>query len=558
MEFSIYKLTVNKEDFHSLLRGNFMSKIGKTESLEISKMVDGEDVIINLEADFYFKSTEDNKMDIDWANYWAPFFGDKDQKQKVVESPFGMITLSLQGHLYAVSLGRAHSYANKVADLNFGLDLAEMLLDEYTIEVKSAKYFKQSKNKSLTQYNRKSIITSEIGESHELVIGKLEVDSKYDDYLVFSYDKKVRFGSAVKIEVGEYKPIDFINIVMEFHVIYQQEYNNRKLSLPRITFLKNNEDNQPRFADLNRKLISDFLNDESVNVSLSYFLEDGGEIIIEPVNADKVELVFDRKTHDVEFDLHSIRGVLIETGCEDITKVSIRPKQEHSKKRQLMELLDYCTVYNGKNYCLYKGKWAIFNDSYINHIEKEITKVNDCCVVVEELNLSNEVLQKGRDYIKAEQEKYDSVNYAEYPYNVFLEKHLSWVLMDRKREHALFNTVEFADLYDPNRKQLVHVKIGSTPDIRYCIQQSLHSADIYNRHDDVLEVYGVDAVNEVAMLLVLTSNKVIKEDNTVDFSINKSIYLKVEIIEWYNRMRSLNYEPSIIIAKDVRQKKSSE
>jgi hypothetical protein len=53
---------------------------------------------------------------------------------------------------------------NNFADMDFGFDIAEIIHDETSIEVKSAKFFKQSKHKSLTQYNTNSYVTSEIGD----------------------------------------------------------------------------------------------------------------------------------------------------------------------------------------------------------------------------------------------------------------------------------------------------------------------------------------------------------------------------------------------------------
>jgi hypothetical protein len=58
------------------------------------------------------------------------------------------------------------------------------------------------------------------------------------------------------------------------------------------------------------------------------------------------------------------------------------------------------------------------------------------------------------------------------------------------------------------------------------------------------------------MLLVLQSENIIIEDGTIDFSINKSNYLKIEIIEWLTQMRMLGYIPGSLIAKDLRETKS--
>jgi hypothetical protein len=52
------------------------------------------------------------------------------------------------------------------------------------------------------------------------------------------------------------------------------------------------------------------------------------------------------------------------------------------------------------------------------------------------------------------------------------------------------------------------------------------------------------------MLLVLDTKNLFKTNNTIDFSLSKSIYMKVELIEWLNIVRGLNLEPVIIVAKN--------
>ena len=146
----------------------------------------------------------------------------------------------------------------------------------------------------------------------------------------------------------------------------------------------------------------------------------------------------------------------------------------------LLKILDYSAEYRRKDYCLYKGKWASFNKSYMDFIEREIVKVNECAIFIPGYNLTDEALEKGREIQASDTEEYDQVAYAEYPFNIFLKDEFNFLLLDRKKGQQFYKSVEFADLYDVNEHTLIHVKIGSTPDIRYCIQQSIHSAEIFN------------------------------------------------------------------------------
>jgi hypothetical protein len=219
-----------------------------------------------------------------------------------------------------------------------------------------------------------------------------------------------------------------------------------------------------------------------------------------------------------------------------------------------MNILDYSIEHRSKNFWLYKGKWASFNKSYMEFIEREIQKVNHIAVYLEQFNLTDIVLEKGKEL--QSEGIFDDVKYAEYPYNIYLHRNFDYLLLDREKGQQMYKSVEFADLYSIQDKALIHVKIGSTPDLRYCIQQSSHSAEIFNTQSDVLEVHGINEVENITMLFVLNTNNMFTPDEKIDFSKNNSIYFKVEIIEWVAKIRNLGYSPRIIIAKDLRTNKN--
>ncbi|WP_246302521.1 DUF6119 family protein [Paenibacillus plantarum] len=345
------------------------------------------------------------------------------------------------------------------------------------------------------------------------------------------------------------RPGDILEIVHELHYISLHEEKSGKL--PRMYFIKNNEDNQPVLADLNKELLVSVKANDS-KVSLAYFIEDDGDILIEPTKDDEVEIVYSKSYTLENYTIESIANKLIEIECEDISKVSIRPKSHKDKQVNLVRVLDFSTYYRSKNYCLFKGKWAIFNKSYIEFIKREILKVNEVAIYNEEYHLNNLVLEEGRKIQASDKDAYDQVTYAEYPFNIFLHNKFNYFLLDRKKGQQYYKSVEFADLFEEEEKMLIHVKIGDTADLRYCIQQSIHSAEIFNTQSDALEVHGIDKVRIISMLFVLSSPSVICEDGSINFLNNKSIYFQIEIIEWLIKVRTLGYIPQIITAKDLR------
>src|SRR5699024_12685602 len=101
----------------------------------------------------------------------------------------------------------------------------------------------------------------------------------------------------------------------------------------------------------------------------------------------------------------------------------------------------------------------------------------------ESFNLYDKTLEKGNTLILENQSKYNVKKpYREYRYNVFLAESQLLKLYDRVEVHDVFKNVEFADLYNPKNKELIHVKIGDTPEWRYCLDQSSQVAPILNMH----------------------------------------------------------------------------
>lgn len=529
---------------------NLRERVGETKEYESLILVNGEENKVKIIVDFFFKLESENSVDIEWAKYWGAYFEDSSKSTKTVETAFGIIVIELEDTVYAISLGRGYSYANNTADMDFGFDIAEIIHDGSSVEIKSAKYFNKAKNKSLTQYNTNAFVTSEVGESHELLVSKIRLSEKYKDFLLYKYKEKMKFGTAVKLNVSPYKPTEILDIVHELHFLSLNE--EKSGNLPRMNFLKNNEDNAPKIADLNKMLLQAILECKQ-SVTLSYYIEDDGDIYIEPANDDQIELVYKKRYKIDNYNLECISKALVEAKCDDVSKVSIRLTTNRHRNIPLMKVLDFNTEYNNKNFCIYKGKWASFNDSYLQFIEREIRRVNEHVVYEKKYNLTEDILQKGKDIQQANPDIYNQVTYNEYPYNIYLENEYDYYLLDRKRLHTSFKNVEFADLYMKDSSTLMHVKIGDTPDFRYCIQQSLHSADILHIHRDILEVYDIPKVENISMLFITKISSIFKKDEKVDLSKIKSIYFKIEIIEWLTKVRTLNYTPKIIVAKDLRK-----
>lgn len=547
MEFSIYKLDTLKDNFVSMLREEYkMEMFGEAYEDAFSKS----NREYNLKAEFYFYKKPSEK-EISWFNYWAPFFNISENQYKNIESTYGIIIIEIEDHLYVISLGRGYHYANKVAIEDFGFDIAEKIIKEDAILLKSAKFYKQTKSRSLTQYNS-SFVSSEVGESNELIIGKLEIDESLDEWKLKEYTENAVFGIAVKVSADEYKPKEVLELVYELHLIYNFDILDRETSFPRLKVLKDNDRNEIIIADLNKELLEKLKDGEEDSVSLSYFTEMDGDIFVQPIHSN-VRITYRRRSKEVEFNLRSISEALDNLQCEDLSEVKISSQNTNYRPKPLLKVLDYYTQYrNEKSYCLFNGRWAVFNQSYIDYINREIIKVNEITEYKEEFNLQDKMLTTGEEIIKENPTTYgEKTNYREYNLNVYLSDKYGFQLYDRTKVHKVFENVEFADLYDDNRKELIHVKIGSTKDWRYCIRQSSQVAPLLNIHKEQLMQDGIPEVKILTLLLIVDTKNIFNNHN-VNFRESKSLYFKTEIIEWFNIVREYGFQPRVIISKDQR------
>ena len=541
MECTLFKMVDTYEQLKVIILNEFSySLIGEKEDIIKND--------IKIKSSFYYDDDE-TEVNIDWYDFWKKYYNKTQEKFKTVDSSYGIVLIAFDKSVYCISLGMAYHKLNKLSDNEFSLNVAEQCLYDNDIRLKSSNYWNKSKKKSLTQFGKDAIATYEVGESNDFVAGYAFENIDNKNYLLSKMENPIKFGSAIKFFVEKFSTREILEIVYEFDAINKFD-SERKCNLPRLKSIPDNEENEVLLSTLNRFLLNEMLKGSDLEVDLSYFVEENGEIIIKPFEEQNVRLIYDRKSYDISFTINNISKILSEIKCSDITKVSISGNGFKSAKK-LLYFLDYAVCNVDGNFLLNNGAWARFNKSYIDFIETEIKNVNQKAKYNKKFDFTKEVYDEGKR-IKETIEKTD-VNYAEYYYNYYISNKYGYTLLDRKSDHKLFTKVEFADLYDPVNKALIHVKIGDVADFRYCIRQSYNSCSILNQHKNVLETYGIDfnGVEKIVMLFVYKNKNLVKTDS-IDFSMSNSVYYKVELIDWLRVVRENNYEPEIIIAFDNR------
>src|SRR5699024_2083572 len=502
------KIDHTEKGFSEVLINDYeMHQKGETIQRTFSNNLFNENIEMSMKVKFFFKK-EPNENDIIWYNYWSPFFNEDERVKKEIESSYGIILICLENALYAISLGIGYHYANRVAVEDFGFEIAEKIIKENSISLKSVKIYKQTKSRSLTQYYG-TFAPSEVGESNELLIGKLDITPELDDWLLKEYTDDAVFSTSVKVSSKEFKPVEILKLVYEFHQVYHSKLIKKKTHFPRLKPLINNEQNKLIKDDLNKLLLNNIKNGKSSDVTLSYFTESDGQIVIHPLHSDVI-IKCGRKNKMAKFEIDSIGKVISEMGCTDIDLIKINSINNDKPPKHLKHLLDYNTRHhNLKHYCLFKGRWAEFNESYMEFIDREIEKVNDVAEFDDKYNLYQSTLESGNILIKDSPKKYNlNKPYTEFSYNVSIAKKYNYKLYDRQEVHEVFKDVEFADLYNEKNKELIHVKIGYSAEWRYCIQQSSQVAPLYHIYEEQLLQDNLPEVKVLTLLLIVNVNNI--------------------------------------------------
>ncbi|RSK33715.1 DUF6119 family protein [Bhargavaea beijingensis] len=315
-----------------------------------------------------------------------------------------------------------------------------------------------------------------------------------------------------------------------------------KTPIPRLEVVKDEKIKK----ELNNRLVCDITQRNYEVFSLSYFTDRGGELEKIFKEQDLV-LQYYKPYYLSEYTIPNIFSIINEHKLYYLDGLKLKERNGVNSIK-LLHVLDYSVEYEGTMFCLLEGKWASLNQSFLKYIENQIEHVNSFTLINEDYNLTNDKVEIGRGII-ADSEEYDDVEYEEYPFNVYLAEEKNLKLLDRITVKGEFPNIEFADLYFPESQSLMHVKIGSTSNLRACIAQSENSLIAFSQNPKIKESIEIGDVKEISMLFVV-STKNMFVDNSIDFNKSKSLNFKIELVNWYKSVINQNYIPKVIVSKN--------
>ena len=271
---------------------------------------------------------------------------------------------------FIVSYGNAHFYLSNYCDYNFGIQIAERLLNLES--VKAQQNISHGGKLSKTHIDNLSGTTLAYrgGEIPTYIKG-----STINDKI---WGKSINCGISAQFKWEE-KPLA---LGKKLTLLEEALNTEATISLPRLIALDDDNDSDKinELFNLLSKAIDEYNSETSkfsfINVPSFYLI---GTKIIQN-DSIKFKLTCDRKhsEYDGELSIAAIQNFLSEKNLDIYTSVrNIKLSVEYGNDqwtpyKPLTEYLEFITE---DNFCLRNGRWCSFNNSYIEQVFRDVSKV---------------------------------------------------------------------------------------------------------------------------------------------------------------------------------------
>jgi len=492
-KFNLYKIAPDQKD----------ALVTKLESVGLTKT--GSKTIDGFALDFYFSSNPD-EVDIWWTGVYKDFLGATESPKNQIY--FATLLVHNSSIAYAISLGKSHFYLKNFCDLDFGLNLAERIIDENNLKIKNSKFYKSKKNKIITTYQDGSGIDFDSGESMHYIKAKT-IDET-------TWGKTASFGHSAQFNL-EMKPSELTDFIKKIEVTLKQP---AKIKLPKVVAVQDEEVLKKLDSLLVAALVPTNANSSGVGVediSLS-----GVDFIFSDQHQYSLYIwgVRNSQTEKGELTLDKFREFVTDNNLdlkEQINNIKVKIHNEHGRdfSKPIKEFLDF--VEEKYRFCLIDGRWYQFNQSYIDFLRGEVDKI--------------EIEKKG-DVSEASESDFNKNRTGDGYLNC--DKVLETI--DKKYK------VEKLDLYKD--KSLIFVKIGGPRKMNYDIDQSINVVKLLQNNQSKIKINDEDREVSTICLWLIFDRKT-KLDKLSD---TNSLIFHMKLVDWKKTVQNAGYKPLISIS----------
>ncbi|GAA5088969.1 hypothetical protein GCM10023210_13220 [Chryseobacterium ginsengisoli] len=308
----------------------------------------------------FFLSSNPELIDIWWTEYYYDFFEENDMPQNKIY--FGCLVIHNDELCYVISLGKTHFYLKEFSDLEFGINLAERIIDVNNLKLKNSKFYKSKRNKSIISFSDNTSLDYDSGESLHFVKAKT-IDQNL-------WGNTASFGHSVQLSIDV--PISELPRLIER--IESKLSEAPIANFPKAELIKDQSENERLdilISEAIRDYDSDVENDE-FNLSGVDFIFTSNAIFVFKLKGTNLE-----SETFIELSMDNLREFLRLNHIDIVQKLNniqvkfIRDEGRNFSK-SLKSILQYVT---DDRETLIDGKWYKFNQSYVDLLNEKVGKI---------------------------------------------------------------------------------------------------------------------------------------------------------------------------------------
>lgn len=489
-KYNLYRIPKDKEE----------DLLGKLRLSGLEQI--GEQTLDGFHMKFFFSSQPD-EIDIWWVETYREFLGELETPKNLMH--FGVLLISGDEICYAISLGKAHFYLSQFCDADFGLNLAERIIDENDLKIKNSKYYKSAKSKMITTYQQGSQIMFDSGESMHYIKGKT-IDP-------ITWGRMVSFGTSVHLNISK-EPLEIANFINHIEDVLRQEI---RVKLPKVDVVKDSTVIQRLDRFLARSILR---TREDSSINIEEFTMSGVDFIFSDTHEYSLYLKgkSDEAVRLSELSLDSLidflrsNSINLEEKINDL-KVKIHNEYGRDHTKPLKFYLDF--IKEDERYCLIDGIWHKFNQSYVDFLGEEVDKIEINYEARFDIDSDTSEGQFNRDRV--------SDGYLNYDREL--------VSLDGRYR------VEKLDLYKDG--VLYFVKKGTPQKLSYVVDQAINTVRILQNNADRVEIDGeIIDVEGICLWIILKRQTSIKKLSDIN-----SVILHMKLVEWRKTLIDAGFKP---------------
>ena len=472
-DYNIYKIAVERvDDFKDFLKERQFEEIPlKTE------------LIRNPEG-FSFElmfCDKDNRKGSPWVTLLSAC-SEYDLTQDLKIYGAALICKSTRS-CYVVSYGNAHFYLSNYCDYNFGIMIAERLINLDSVKAQQNVSHGGKLSKTHIDYLNGSTLSYKGGEIPTYIKGQ----SINEDY----WGKSINCGTSAQFKWEE-KPLEIGRKLYSIDKVLEVQ---SEVKLPQLMPLHDENDSDKidslfeKLSESIEKYDINTCNTEMVNVPSFYMV--GTKLVQNDSVRFKLSCNHKHSRYDGELSLTAIKHFINEKELNihtDIKNIKLSVEYGNDRWTNYKPLIEYLEFVTEDNFCLRSGKWCTFNNAYLEQVMRDVEKVKFENHIDESWNFSrSELIRFAKEtgiYVESDHQPYETY------YNAKLAKQLCGNIIhpetvpvdesgNKKYKYEVCDVVCRGAMY--------FVKIGQSSDFAYAVDQaSLTLSKIQNGHGKVM------------------------------------------------------------------------